>query len=250
VLSAENAQAQTASTPSGYDTLQEFTITPADESPSSLGLPSQLNLFCVELGQDSPGTGTQPSPTTYTILPIASADMNNASGSVDAYAGIPASGIGTGTGLMLEQLYGYVFPSYTGSSPLNISFGALTLTGGSGAAYDSAVFQLAAWQIAETGGFSSIRTSGPGFFVSSAPGGLVQDADTLLAAVAADSNVTPLNLDALHSDSGQDFILPDPSGSFIAIPEPGTYAAVLGTAALGFALFRRRRTAQDGLAPV
>src|SRR5208282_586578 len=41
VLSAENAQAQTTSTPSGYDTLQEFTITPADESPSSLGLPSQ-----------------------------------------------------------------------------------------------------------------------------------------------------------------------------------------------------------------
>jgi hypothetical protein len=232
VLAAENALAQTASTPSGYDTLQEFSISPSDETPSNLGLPSQLNLFCSELGQDSPT-----SPTLYSIVPIAEADMGNASNSVDAYAGVQSSGIGSATAGALEKLYGFVFPTYTSSSPLNMNLSADGISGD--AAYDGAVFQMAVWQVTETGGFGSINTSGPGFYVSSAPSGLVSDADTLLSLVASSSNVTLLNLDALHSPTGQDYILPDPTGSFTAVPEPSLYAAVLGVAALAAAARRR-----------
>jgi hypothetical protein len=239
-LSAENAANQTASSGLGYDTLQEFAISSADESPVLIGLPLQLNLFCTELGQDSPGTGNQPSPTTYTVVPISSADMGRASTSVDAYAGVPSTGIGNGMATKLEKLYGFVFPTYSSSSPLNIGFGSLVMTGGSGAAYNSAVFQLAVWQVAETNSFANIQLAGPGFFLSSSnTPGLVADADTLLQAVGSASNVTLLNLDSLHSATGQDLILPDPTGSLIPIPEPSAWALVLGAACLALALVRR-----------
>jgi hypothetical protein len=241
-LNGENASNQTLSV-SGYDTLQEFTISTADETPSNLGLPLQLNLFCTELGQSSPGSDSQPSPTTYTVVPLTSADAGRSAASIDAYDGVPVTGIGSAMAAKLEKLYGYVFQNtYSASSPTNITFPSLTLTGGSGAAYDAAVFQLAAWQIAENNSFGNIGSSGPGFFVSGAPTGLVSDADSLLTAVSNASNVTLLNLDALHSSTGQDYILPDPTNSFIPIPEPGTYAAILGAFALCLALRRRIAT--------
>jgi len=239
---------QSAASVTGTDTLQEFAISPADQVAT--GLPSQLNLFCTELGQDAPGYGIS-SPQTYTILPITSGDMGRASNSIDAIDGVPVTGIGNGMATKLEKLYGYVFPSYTSSSPLSINLG-IALVGGSGASYSSAVFQLAAWQIAETNTYANITNPGPavsGFYVSSdkingvvdSGGLLVQDADTLLRAVANATNVTSLNLDSLHSDSAQDFILPDPTGSYLSIPEPGMYAAVIGVAALGLAAIRRER---------
>jgi hypothetical protein len=68
--------------------------------------------------------------------------------------------------------------------------------------------------------------------------GLLTDADSLLTAVSH-SNATPMNLDVLHSDTYQDYILPDPNGAFIAIPETGGSAAILGVLALAYVFGRR-----------
>jgi hypothetical protein len=217
---------------SGYSTMQSFST--ADQNPSSLGLPDTLNLFCVELGQDS-----STSPLSYAIDSIAQADMNRTPGSIDADAGIPTGGIGADAGMKLEKLYGFVFPAYTNSSPLNVDLSAAGISGS--AAYNSAVFQLAVWQVAETDSFGSIGTTGPGFFASSSTPTLRSDANQLLASVASDPSVTPLNLDALTSGTNQDYILPDPSGSFTSIPEPSSFAAVIGTLSIAAASLSRRR---------
>jgi len=216
----------------GYSTTQTFSA--ADQSPSSLGLPETLNLFCVELGQDA-----STSPLSYAIDSIAQADMNRAPNSIDADAGVPMSGIGADAGMRLEKLYGFVFPTYSNSSPLNVDLSAAGISGN--AAYDSAVFQLAVWQVAETDSFGSISLAGPGFFASSSTPTLLSDANQLLAAVASDPSVTPLNLDALTSSTNQDYILPDPNGSFTSIPEPSYFAAVTGGISIAAASLKRRR---------
>ena len=155
---------------SGYSTTQSYSTT--NQDPSSLGLPDTLNLFCVELGQDA-----STSPLSYGIVSIAQADMGRTTNSIDADAGVPISGIGTDAGLKLEKLYGFVFPTYNNSSALNVDLSAAGISGS--AAYDSAVFQLAVWQVAETDSFGNISLTGPGFFASSATPTLLSDANQL-----------------------------------------------------------------------
>jgi hypothetical protein len=244
-----------ASEETAYDALQEFTV--SSTMPTSLEVPSPLNLFCIELGTDAPGTGNAPSTVTYTILPLADADQGRSSTSMDAYSGIPSSGIGSATATKLEDLYGYVFgSSYTNASPLNITASQIGISGSpsyANSGYDSAVFQLAVWNVVETDSFSNIATSGtsgsgfyayvPGFTPTPADATtLIADTDNLLSAVAADSNVLPLNLDVLDASGAQDYILPDPTGSYLSItqiPEPAPTALILAAAACLVAVRRR-----------
>jgi hypothetical protein len=230
--------------PASYTSLQEIPVSP------SLGGQGTLNLFCLELGQEAPGgPGTPGTAEPYTILPLVQADSVptvGQQGSVEASSGIPISGIGGATVSKLDLLYGFVFgTSYSNAtSPLNINLQALGVGSISDASYGSAVFQLAAWQVTETNSFSAIASSGA-FTITSplnngaSDPGLLSDTDALLIAVSH-SGAAPMNLDVLHSDSYQDYILPDPSGSFIAIPESGASSATLGVLALAYVFGRRR----------
>jgi len=241
------SQAYTVATdggPASYSSLQEIPASP------SLGGQSTLNLFCLELGQEAPGgPGTPNTAEPYTILTLAQANSvptAGQQGSVEASSGIPISGIGNSTAAKLDLLYGFVFGSSynNASSPLNINLQALGVGNIADAAYGSAVFQLAAWQVTETNSFSAIASSGA-FTITSplnngaSDSGLLTDADALLSAVSH-STATPMNLDVLHSDTFQDYILPDPSGAFVAVPEPGVSSTILGAVALAYVFGRRR----------
>ncbi len=229
-----------------YTSLQEIPVSPA------LGGQTMWNLFCLELGQSAPGgPGTPNTSEPYTILPLAQADMVPTLGQqgwAETDSGISITGIGNPTVAKLEQLYGFVFgSSYSNAtSPFNINLQALGVGSSSNAAYGSAVFQLAAWQLTETDSYSAIASSGAFFITNpqnggSADAGLISDADALLTAVSS-SSAPSMNLDVLHSDTYQDYILPDPTGSLIAVPETGASAALLGAAAFIYALgFRRLR---------
>jgi hypothetical protein len=222
-----------------YATAQEFAVSTAD---TALGLPSELNLFCVEAGQYAVTSAN------FSVISIEDADEGRASNSIEAYSGISSGGIGSlsgstlgGTALKLEQLYGYVFgSSYIAASPLDIDLSPAGIH--NSAAYDSAVFQMAVWQVTETGTFNNIADSGSigsGFFVASASAGLVTDADTLLEAVDDDPEVALIHLDVLHNASSQDYILPDPMGRFVQVPEPAISALVLALASVALALIVR-----------
>jgi hypothetical protein len=244
VLQSQAYTVVTDGGPASYAALQEIPVSP------SLGGQSMLNLFCLELGQEAPGgPGTPGTAEPYTILTLAQADSVptlGQQGSVETSSGIPITGIGSATAAKLDLLYGFVFgTSYSNAaSPLNINLQALGVGSISDASYGSAVFQLAAWQVTETNSFSAIASSGT--FTITSPlnngagdPGLLTDADALLTAVSH-SSATPMNLDVLHSDTYQDYILPDPSGAFIAVPEPGVSSIVLGALALAYVFGRRR----------
>ncbi|HSY53751.1 MAG TPA: PEP-CTERM sorting domain-containing protein [Opitutaceae bacterium] len=202
-----------------------------------------LDLYCVEISQYS-------ASGTYQVVPLQNADLNIVAGggSIDSLNGIattigtnPATqttGIGTDKANKLGLLYAYQFGStYTPTALTSLQLAA---------------FQLAAWQILESDTFGPINTntSNNVFTVTptgaTSPGGASQyvptaisDADSLLNAVALDSSLTAMPLDALHSPTSQDYILP--MTSYSQIPEPSTYAAILALAAFGFAVVRRRR---------
>jgi hypothetical protein len=226
-----------------YAALQEVPVSPA------LGGQSTWNLFCVELGQTAPGDTGPVSSEPYTILSLAQADSvptSGQQGSVESASGIPITGIGAATASKLELLYGFVFgSSYNNTtSPLNINLQALGVGSIADHSYGSAVFQLAAWQITETNSFSAIASTGAFTITAPLQNGasdpqLLTDADALMAAVGH-SSATPMNLDVLHSDAYQDYILPDPAGSFVAVPETGASSAILGALALTYVLGRRR----------
>jgi hypothetical protein len=247
-MSASLLQSQTYTVvtdggPASYAALQEVPVSPA------LGGQATWNLFCLELGQEAPGgPGPPGTPEPYTILPLVQADMVPSAGqqgSIEASSGIPISGIGSATAAKLDLLYGFVFgTSYSNAtSPFDINLQALGAGSISDTSYSNAVFQLAAWQVTETNSFSAIASSGA-FTITSpmnngaSDPGLLTDADSLLTAVSH-SNATPMNLDVLHSDTYQDYILPDPNGAFIAIPETGGSAAILGVLALAYVFGRR-----------
>jgi hypothetical protein len=202
-----------------------------------------VDLYCVEISQYS-------ASDTYQVVPLQNADLNIVAGggSIDSLNGIsttigtnPATqttGIGTDKANKLGLLYAYQFGS---------TYKPTTLT-----SLQSSAFQLAVWQLLETDAFGPINTN-PGNNVftvtptgATSPGGASQyvptaisDADALLNAVALDSGLTPMSLDALHSPNSQDYILP--VTSYSQIPEPSTYAAILALAAFGFTVVRRSR---------
>ncbi len=169
-------------------------------------------------------------------------------GSIDSLNGIsttigtnPATettGIGTDKANKLGLLYAYQFGS---------TYNPTALT-----SPQRAAFQLAAWQILETDAFGPINTNtGNNVFTVTPTGATgsggasryvptaISDADALLNSVALDSSLTAMTLDALHSPTSQDYILP--VGSYTQIPEPSTYAAILALSALGFAVVRKSR---------
>jgi hypothetical protein len=248
LLQSQSYTAEIDGVETSYTSLQEIPVSPA------LGGQTTWNLFCLELGQSAPGgPGTPNTSEPYTILPIAQADSVptlGQQGSEETASGVPISGIGSATAAKLGQLYGFVFGSSynNATSPFNINLQALGVASSSNAAYGSAVFQLAAWQLTETDSYSAIASSSAFFITNPQDGGsgdpgLISDADALLTAVS-NSSAPSMNLDVLHSDAYQDYILPDPTGALIAVPETGASSALLGAAALAFALgFRRFRVA-------
>ena len=225
----------TLSTPSTVPTLQEFSATGMT--------PATLDLFCIETGQDS-----STSTVGYSIVPLQNADLNIVAGfgtSIDSLNGIAqinsdgTTGIGTTKANMLGLLFAYEFPA--GYDPLTFN------TDASGNNYLArAALQLAVWQVLETGSFTHLATSGPGFNVTAVAGGnsvrladAIASANAIMDAVASDGSLTPMGLDAAYSPTAQDFIVP--SGSLTQIPEPSAYAMVLAAAASGFSVIRKRQ---------
>lgn len=237
----------------GYDvTLADGSVTentvPTLQMFSATGiLPSTLNLFCVETGQDSTG-----SVQTYSLVPLQNADMNVQAGSIDSLSGLPVTnadqttGIGASRASKLSLVYGSEFSG--GYDPLTF-----TIAGSTDRARSA--LQLAIWQILETDSYSNIATSGGGFTVAGTSGGstanvlqAIADANAILTNVSvhqSDGTITPLALEAAYSGSYQDFIVPVDSVS--NIPEPSAYAAILACAGLVLAVAARRRAASSTL---
>jgi hypothetical protein len=205
-----------------YSTVQ--TLMTSSQS-GGLNLPSDIQLFCVELGQGAPTTATP-----YTLLGGASAisvqGSSDTRGQVDTLAGIGTLGIGSARAANLEFLYGYA-----------LSGGYSLLS-----EYNQAVFQMAVWQLSHSDSFA-LSTNSTGFYFSSPNvASLVTDTQTLLNDVYSnEATINPVTLDVLHSDTAQDYLLPvDSNGNLIAIPEPSAWAALIGLSSLGYALLRRR----------
>jgi hypothetical protein len=221
----------------------EATVPALQHFDTSNSMWPTLDLFCVEISQYS-------ASGTYQVVPLQNADLNIVAGggSIDSLNGIAATigtnpatettGIGTDKANKIGLLYAYQFGN---------TYQPTALT-----SLQSSAFQLSVWQVLETDTFGPINTNpsnnlftvtptgatGPGG-ASQYVGTAISDADALLNSVALDSDLTAMPLDALHSPTGQDYILP--MGSYSQIPEPSTYAAILALAALGFAMVRRSR---------
>jgi len=210
-----------------YATMQTLTV--SNQSPG-LNLPATLKLFCVELGMAAPRSGTP-----YTFLPAAAADSvqggPDTRGALDV-ASIPTTGIGSARAANLSLLYGYVFNGVYDPANMN-----LTGLFSGDAAFDQAVFQMAVWQLSHSDSFS-LSASGPGFYLNNPNNSslLAATQDLLTAVQANESSITPMTLEALHSEAFQDYAL-------VPIPEPPTYGAILGFASFVFVLIRRRRLA-------
>jgi hypothetical protein len=227
-------------------------LSAGDLVSASLGLvTSSFYAFSIELGQGAPVTATP-----YQIFgagSLAYADSTGIVGTPGFQANESAfemhSGVGSTTGIssyradQLELLYGYafgkggVFNFGSGYAPAGLS------------AVDQLAFQLAVWKLSHEGSPSdpASQFKGPqggiscyGFSVDAdlCPN-VVSEANALLAAVAADCNITPMALDALNNGSSQDYLVP--ADSFTQVPEPALTSAAVGLSALGFALFARFR---------
>ena len=222
-------------------------------SSSTLQAPStSLYVFCVELGQDAPGgNGTPGTSELYQIF-----TSNNASlvdntnlagipnpqanvGPVEASAGITATGgIGSYRLGQLELLYGYAFGT---KGALSAGYNPASLS-----AQEQVAFQLAVWKLAYEGTPAAPATlfstsggvSAPGLSVTGADS-VIANANSLLSGVSADVGIAPMALDALNNGTYQDFLAP--ASSFTQIPEPPTYATMLGVLTLSFVLLRRWR---------
>lgn len=219
-----NTQGASGSPLDVYSTMQTLSTS---SQTTGLNLPTDIELFCVELGQDAPT-----SPTPYSLLGAAAADSKQ-SGSdtqspLDTLTGIGTSGIGPARATNLEYLYGYALG---GSYSLQ-------------SVYNQAVFQMAVWQLSHSTSFT-LSTNSTGFYFSNPNNSnLIGDTQTLLNDVYShESSISAAELDVLHSGTAQDYILPvNSSGQFVPIPEPSACASLIGLASLGYALRRRSRT--------
>lgn len=225
----------------------------SDFSSNSLQAPvGSLYVFCVELGQDAPGgNGTPGNAELYQIFNsnnLGLVDNTNLAGipnpqstvgPVEASASITATGgIGPYRASQLELLYGFAFGVNgvlsSGYNPAGLS------------AKNQVAFQLAVWKLAYEGTPGSPATlinsvggiSMPGLSITGADGEIAT-ANSLLSAVSADAGITPMALDALNNGTYQDYLAP--SSLFTQIPEPPSYAAMLGLMTLCFVLVRNRR---------
>jgi len=190
-------------------------------TPAQAGDPATLDLFCVELGQLAPL-----SATSYTLLPLASAD-SAPNDTFETIAGVGAAGIGGLRAQNLSLLYGYEFSS--GYTPLSLS------------ALNQAAFQLAVWKLSHDDNFNHVDVLAGSYFSASNNAALISATNALLDGVVANAgNFSAMSLNVLHSDTGQDYILP--TLVYTPIPEPSTYAAILGALVLGVVTFRRRQS--------
>jgi hypothetical protein len=183
------------------------------------GLP--LSTFCIDLSQNVQLDGGGP----YSFAPtnVAAAPITNSIGTMgDIKAG------------QLSQLYGLVFSSLyapTDQGAYHDVLGSLTPN----LQVFEQAFQMAVSDIVYGDG-SSVDNTSSGFYVTSALTGSVQQANHWLADLASGDS---MQLYALTDPLNQDQVIP--VNSLTEIPEPSTYAAILGVAALGFAVIRRRQ---------
>lgn len=217
-----NTQGANDSPDNVYSTLQTLMTS---SQGGGLSLPSEISLFCVELGQPAPT-----SPTQYSLLGSSASDgvqgSSDTRGQLDTLAGIGTAGIGATRAANLEYLYGYAFG------------GGYSLQGD----LNQAVFQMAVWQLSHSDSFTLSSDSTGFYFSNPSNSSLIGDTQTLLTEVYNhESSITPQGLEVLQSDVAQDYLLPvDASGNFIPIPEPTVWAAAVGLVALVYALLHRR----------
>ncbi len=258
-------QNQTTQAGPGYAGMQLLTASNLDSPTLALAC-DNLWLFCVEVGQDTPGGVGTPAntPELYQILdanslsyvdstnlPVSPTDSTGTPqpqtgvAPFENVAGITATGgIGLYRASELELLYGYAFGNngvlLGGTYPRCLS------------AVDQVAFQLAVWKLSHEGFpgspaalFLVPTTSAPtgvvsatGFSVTGVDVSVIDEANSLLTAVQSDIGITPMDLDALNNGTYQDFLIP--VSAFAEIPEPSTSGAILGLAAVVWALMRRR----------
>jgi hypothetical protein len=203
---------------SDYATLQHLGATGWSPGPG----PATLDLFCTELGQLAPS-----SPAGYTILSLSSADKAP-NGTFETLAGVSASGIGALRAQNLSLLYGYEFSG--GYNPTSLS------------TFDQATIQLAVWKLSHDDNFNHVDNLAGSYFSASNNTALIAATNSLLDAVVANAGtINAMALTVLHSDTDQDYIVP--TSAYLEIPEPATYAAILGVMVMAVVMIRRRPAA-------
>lgn len=176
-------------------------------------------LFCVEIGQHV----RYNTPATWTLVSAPAADTRLAVNDNPMSANIPLIGIGSARVLNLERLYGEVFGNVYDVALLNGD--------------QQSAFQLAVWKLSHDDNFllSTVGTS-PQFWVSGASPATLAIAQGWLDQIVTNPTGPSMSLAALNHGTAQDYLIP---AALVAIPEPSTYAAVLGVAA-GVVVLRRR----------
>jgi hypothetical protein len=248
-----------AQTPLGYGAPAQLALSNLDSPVVTLPSTS-LTLFCSELGQDSSATGNtyqilDPNSLQYTDATNLAVSASDPTGTPSPMASVamletdgnitPAGGIGPTKASELSALYGYAFGA---NGQLNSGY---NLTGVS--IPNQVAFQVAVWKLAYDGSgyipagsalnpLAVDTVTSSGLSITGIDSTVANEANLLLAAVYTNNNglgITPMELEELNNGTTQDFLLPTDS-SFAAIPEPSTYAAILGAAALGFIMVRRK----------
>ncbi|HEY5227275.1 MAG TPA: hypothetical protein VIJ19_01985 [Opitutaceae bacterium] len=201
-------------------------VTVTSQANLSVGYPASLSVFCAELAQDIVIGSTG---NVYDVEDIQDASSGVGTG---LSSNIPLSGIGPVRGGNIEILYGHVFGSTYDTSLL-----------GTNAEIEG--FQLAVWKLSQDDGFDITTPGNPAsnFWVTSVggladPGALAQ-AQAYLTWVEDNPDAAKMDLVALHSDTGQDLLLPSDT-IFAVIPENRFVCCIMGFAALAFGLLRRK----------
>jgi len=203
--------------------LQKYSV--QAQSGNSTLFPDHIELFCIEIAQNV----SQGSQYTFEVL---SADQGAKGGPFTPLgANILNTGIGADRAKRLEQLYAHVFVSgYQPSVTLNTDA-------------KKSSFQLAVWELSHDDNLDIATGPSDGFYVPTtgdlAYDAVVNDAQALVAWIAANPNATQMELLVLHNIYNQDLLVPTPE-SLVNIPEPSTYALLTGLAAIGAVAFRRK----------
>jgi hypothetical protein len=207
-----------------FDGIRSFFL--SDQSGLTGVYPTQISLFCMELAQDITFC---PAKNVYTVESLQFGSSGIATG---LSANIGLSGIGAERATNLELLYAHVFGSTYDTRVLTT---AAELEG----------FQLAVWKLSQDDGFTLTAPGNPSknFWITGAgpltDAGALDQAQLYLTWVESNPNGPLMALDSLHSATSQDLIIPA-SSVFTQVPENSLNAAILGCAAFGFALWRRR----------
>lgn len=200
----------------------------SDQSGLPANYPTQIGLFCMELAQDFNACSTG---YVYTVEGLQFGSSGIGSG---LSADIRLVGIGSERAVNLELLYAHVFGVTYNTSIL------ATLTEKEG-------FQLAVWKLSQDDGFNLTEpgntSPSKGFWITGSGPltdvGALGQAQTYLNWVENNPNGPLMPLDALHSTTDQDLIIPS-SSVFTQVPENPLYALILGMTAFGFTFQRRR----------